>query len=145
MPLNDLPRLDGVRVLVVDDQEETRLMIAQSLEEWGAAVTVAASGREALALIERTTFNALVCDIAMPEMDGYELIGRLRAMGGATELSQLSRLPAIALTALARPEDRTQSLAAGFQMHVAKPVELAELIMVIATLIRNQQKGATMN
>jgi CheY-like chemotaxis protein len=145
MPLIDLPRLDSVRVLVVDDQEETRLMIAQSLEEWGAAVTAAASGREALALIERTTFDALVCDIAMPEMDGYEVIGRLRAMGGAPGLAHLSRLPAIALTALARPEDRTQSLAAGFQMHVAKPVELAELIMVIATLIRDQQQGATLN
>jgi CheY-like chemotaxis protein len=81
----------------------------------------------------------------MPEMDGYELIGRLRAMGGAPELGRLSRLPAIALTALARPEDRTLSLAAGFQMHVAKPVELAELIMVIATLIRDQQQDATMN
>jgi PAS domain S-box-containing protein len=145
MPLKDLPRLDGVRVLVVDDQEEARLMIAQSLGEWGAAVTAAASGGEALALIEGAAFDALVCDIAMPEMDGYEVIGRLRAMGGAPELSRLSRLPAVALTALARPEDRLQSLAAGFQMHVAKPVELAELIMVIATLIRNQQQGAMRN
>jgi PAS domain S-box-containing protein len=145
MPLKDLPRLDGLRVLVVDDQEEARLMIAQSLGEWGATVTAAASGREALALIEGAAFDALVCDIAMPEMDGYEVIGRLRAMGGAPELSYLSRLPAIALTALARPEDRMQSLAAGFQMHVAKPVELAELIVVIATLTRNRRQGATMS
>jgi CheY-like chemotaxis protein len=145
MPLNDLPRLDGVRVLVVDDQEEARLMIAQSLGEWGAAVTAAASGREALALIEGATFDALVCDIAMPEMDGYEVITCLRAMGGAPELSHLSRLPAVALTALARPEDRMQSLAAGFQMHVAKPVEPAELIMVIASLTLNQRKGAMRN
>jgi ATP-binding cassette subfamily B protein len=130
---------------VVDDQEEARLIIAQSLGEWGAAVTTAASGREALALIEGAAFNALVCDIAMPEMDGYEVIGRLRAMGATPELSHLSRLPAIALTALARPEDRMQSLAAGFQMHVAKPVELAELIIVIATLTRNQQQGGTVS
>jgi CheY-like chemotaxis protein len=81
----------------------------------------------------------------MPEMDGYEVIGRLRAMGGATELSRLSRLPAVALTAMARPEDRMQSLAAGFQMHVAKPVEPAELIMVIASLTRNQRQGAMRN
>src|SRR5262249_62245261 len=73
LPLKDLPRLDGVRVLVVDDQEEARLMIAQSLGELGAAVTAVASGREALALIEREAFDALVCDIAMPEMDGYEV------------------------------------------------------------------------
>jgi CheY-like chemotaxis protein len=145
MPLKDLPRLDGLRVLVVDDQEETRLMIAQSLGEWGAAVTSAASGREALALIEGAKFDALVCDIAMPEMDGYEVIARLRAMGSAPELSHLSRLPAVALTALARPEDRMQSLAAGFQMHVAKPVEPAELIMVIASLTLNQRKGAMRN
>jgi signal transduction histidine kinase/ActR/RegA family two-component response regulator len=145
MPLKDLPRLDGVRVLVVDDQEEARLMIAQSLGEWGATVTAAASGREALALIEREAFDALVCDIAMPEMDGYEVIGRLRAMGGPHEPSRVSRMPAVALTALARPEDRMQSLAAGFQMHIAKPVELAELIMVIASLTRNQRQGATMS
>jgi CheY-like chemotaxis protein len=142
MTLIDLPRLDGLRVLVVDDQEETRLMIAQSLGEWGAAVTAAASGREALALIEGKKFDAMVCDIAMPEMDGYEVIGRVRAMGSAPELSHLSRLPAVALTALASPEDRMQSLAAGFQMHVAKPVEPAELIMVIASLTRNQRQGA---
>jgi CheY-like chemotaxis protein len=145
MPLKDLPRLDGLRVLVVDDQEEARLMIAQSLGEWGAEVTAVASGREALALIEREAFDALVCDIAMPEMDGYEVIGRLRAMGDAPELSHLSRLPAIALTALARPEDRMQTLTAGFQMHLAKPVELAELIMVIATLTLHQQRIATVN
>jgi CheY-like chemotaxis protein len=145
MPLKDLPRLDGVRLLVVDDQEEARMMIAQSLGEWGAAVTAAASGREALALIEGAAFDALVCDIAMPEMDGYEVIGRLRAMGESPELYHVSRLPAVALTALARPEDRMQSLAAGFQMHVAKPVELAELIMVIATLTRNRQQGATVS
>jgi CheY-like chemotaxis protein len=130
---------------VVDDQEEARLMIAQSLGEWGAAVTAAASGREALTLIEGATFDALVCDIAMPEMDGYEVIARLRAMGNAPELSHLSRLPAVALTALARPEDRMQSLAAGFQMHVAKPVEPAELIMVIASLTLHQRKDAMRN
>ena len=145
MPLTGLQRLDGVRVLVVDDQEESRMMIAQSLGEWGAAVTAVASGREALALIEVAAFDALVCDIAMPEMDGYEVIGRLRAIGGAPELSHLSRLPAVALTALARAEDRMQSLAAGFQMHVAKPVEPAELIMVIASMILNQRKSAMRN
>ncbi|HEX2490465.1 MAG TPA: PAS domain S-box protein [Blastocatellia bacterium] len=145
MPLKDLPRLDGLRVLVVDDQEEARLMIAQSLGEWGADVMVAASGREALELIEGAAFDAVVCDIAMPEMDGYEFIARLRALGGAPELSHLSRLPAVALTALARAEDRMQSLAAGFQMHVAKPVEPAELIMVIASMILNQRKSAMRN
>jgi len=124
---------------IIGDLSQTALV------EWGAAVTAVASGREALALIEGAVFDALVCDIAMPEMDGYEVIGRLRAMGGAPERSHLSRLPAVALTALARPEDRMQSLAAGFQMHVAKPVEPAELIMVIATLTRSHRQGAMRN
>jgi signal transduction histidine kinase len=133
IPLKNLPRLDGMRALVVDDQEEAREMIAVTLDEWGAAVTVAASGREALELLERSAFDAMVCDIAMPEMDGYEVINRLRAM----EKASGQRMPAIALTALARPEDRLQAMKAGFQMHVAKPVELAELVMALASIVRS--------
>jgi PAS domain S-box-containing protein len=132
LPLGDLPRLDGLRALVVDDQEEARVMIAEMLGECGADVTVAASGREALELLERSAFDAIVCDIAMPEMDGYALIRRLRA----TETARNRRLPAIALTALARSEDRLEALRAGFQTHVAKPVKLSELVIVLAGLVR---------
>ena len=98
-----------------------------------------------IAAASSTLPDLVLLDISMPEMDGYEVIGRLRAIGGAPELSHLSRLPAVALTALARAEDRMQSLAAGFQMHVAKPVEPAELIMVIASMILNQRKSAMRN
>jgi PAS domain S-box-containing protein len=128
----DLPRLDGRRVLVVDDQEVALVMIAETLGEYGATVTVAASGREALGLLEGEDFDALVCDIAMPEMDGYELMRRLRV----TEKARGKRMPAIALTALAHTEDRLQALRAGFQAHVAKPVKLDELVVVLDSIIR---------
>jgi PAS domain S-box-containing protein len=132
IPLEDLPRLDGLRTLVVDDQEDAREIIAEMLGERGAEVTVAASGPEALELFEGSTFDALLCDISMPEMDGYELMRRLRAMATARG----RRLPAIALTALTRPEDRLQALRAGFHVHVAKPVKLAELVIVLAGVVQ---------
>jgi PAS domain S-box-containing protein len=132
LPTENLPRLEGLRTLVVDDQEEAREMIAEALGGYGALVTVAASGREALELLQESAFDALVCDIAMPEIDGYELIRRLRA----TEIAHGRHLPAIALTALARHEDRLQALQAGFQAHVAKPVTLTELVVVIDSIVR---------
>jgi PAS domain S-box-containing protein len=132
LPLEDLPRLDGLRALVVDDQEDAREMIAEALGERGAAVTVAASGREALEMLEGSAFDAIVCDIAMPEMDGYELIRRLRTM----ETARGRRLPAIALTALTHREDRLRALSAGFQAHVAKPVKLDELVAIFSSIVR---------
>jgi PAS domain S-box-containing protein len=132
IPLENLPRLDGLRTLVVDDQEEAREMIAETLGECGAEVTMAASGREALELLERSAFDALICDISMPEMDGYELLRRLRSM----EKAHGRRLPAVALTAMARSEDRLQALEAGFHTHIAKPVTLAELVLVVARIAR---------
>ncbi|HEY6403927.1 MAG TPA: PAS domain S-box protein [Blastocatellia bacterium] len=136
MPLIDLPRLDGVRALVVDDQEEARRLVAATLGEWGAVVTTAASGAEARTIMTNAEFDVLVCDIAMPGEDGYEVISRIRTLETQRGAPSSERLPAIALTALARPEDRMQALEAGFQMHVAKPVELAELVVVIESLIR---------
>ncbi len=136
MPLTNLPRLDGVRVLVVDDQEEAQRLVASTLGEWGAVVTTAASGAEARAVMTKAEFDVLVCDIAMPGEDGYEVINRIRKLETQRGVPLSQRLPAIALTALARPEDRVQALGAGFQMHVAKPVQLAELVVVIESLIR---------
>src|SRR5262249_10457287 len=136
LSMEDLPRLDGLRVLVVDDWEDAREMITETLGECGAAVAAAASGREALELIEKSEFDALVCDIAMPEMDGYDLMRRLRA----TETGSGRFLPAIALTALARTEDRLATLKAGFQTHITKPVKLAELIVVLDNIARLYQR-----
>ncbi len=131
----DLPRLDGVRVLLVDDQDDARLMVADMLSNRGALVTAASCGREARALIADTRFDVLVCDIAMPEEDGYEVLRRIRALENERQGLPSQRLPAIALTALARTEDRLQALGAGFQLHVPKPVEPTELVVVIKSLI----------
>ena len=123
-------RLDGLRVLVVDDERDTRELLQAGLGQCGAEVTVAGSAAEALAAMRAAAPDLLISDIGMPEEDGYTLIRRVRALpaeGGG-------RVPAIALTAYARVEDRMQALRAGYQMHVPKPVEMAELVAVAASL-----------
>lgn len=129
----ELPRLDGVRVLVVDDEPDGRALIVRLLEGRGAQPACAASATEALGCFEREHFDVLLSDIGMPDMDGYELIRRLRARTPSTDRD---RLAAIAVTAYARAEDRQRSLLAGYQMHLAKPIEARELIAGIANLLR---------
>ncbi len=128
--LGTLPSLEGVRVLVVDDEKDAREVIIAVLEQRGARVFEAASVEEALAVIEQERPDVLVSDIGLPEEDGYSLMRRIRALprerGGA--------IPAAALTAYARTEDRMQALLAGFQIHIPKPVQPAELIAVVASL-----------
>ena len=136
--------LTGVRLLVVDDQEDAREALATVLARHGAEVSTAGSGGEALALLAESLESApphvLVCDIAMPELDGYAVIGKLRALEKERRIPRSAQIPAIALTAYAQPEDRVRALGAGFQMHVAKPVEPAELIRVIASLVNENLK-----
>jgi PAS domain S-box-containing protein len=136
--LTELPRLDGMHLLVVDDQEDARELVAETLREWGAQVTTATSGIEARTCLSVQTFDVLVCDIAMPEEDGFSVIAKHRAYEQERNLSPERRLPAVALTARTQPEDRWQTLTAGFQMHIAKPVEVAELIVVIHSLTRDR-------
>ncbi len=126
-----LTRLNGVRVLVVDDEADARDLVATVLRAQGAEVTAASSAKQALELLSKTSPMILVSDIGMPETDGYELIRRVRALSGANE----AQIPAIALTAYAREEDRRRALQAGFQTYVAKPVEPAELVRVVAALV----------
>ena len=125
-------RLDGLRVLVVDDEADARELLAAGLGQCGAEVVAASSAREALDAMARLKFDALVSDIGMPGEDGYELIRLVRALPPAGG----GRTPAVALTAYARAEDRLRALRAGFEMHAAKPVELTELVVVIANLSR---------
>jgi PAS domain S-box-containing protein len=129
--------LEGVSVLVVDDQEDAREMLIQALSEYGAQVTAVSSGAEALAYLSDPPGgkrpDALVLDIAMPNEDGYTALKRVRALE-AEQGATADKIPAIALTAYGRSEDRLRALRAGFQMHVAKPVEPAELAVVIASL-----------
>lgn len=125
-----LPNLSGIHALVVDDEADARELIQRILQEQGATVTVASGGEEALRAMKTLDPDALISDIGMPDMDGYQLMRRIRAtepMG--------RRLPAIALTAFARAEDRKRALLAGYQSHVTKPVDIAELVIVLAGLV----------
>jgi PAS domain S-box-containing protein len=125
------PTLAGIRVLVVDDEPDTREVLSMVLGECGVEVRGAGTAAEALAVLEGWQPDVLVSDIGMPGEDGYELIQKIRAL----PQERGGRIPAVALTAYARLEDRMQALSAGFQMHVAKPVEPAELVMVIHSLL----------
>jgi PAS domain S-box-containing protein len=125
--------LGGLRVLAVDNDSDARDLIKTILTQYGAVVETASSTCQALALFERPEEwqpQLLISDIEMPEADGYQLIRKLREM----ESSRGRRVPAIALTAYARTEDRLRSLSAGFHMHVTKPVEPVELLTIVASL-----------
>ncbi|NVB80978.1 MAG: PAS domain-containing protein [Kofleriaceae bacterium] len=123
-------KLSGMRVLVVDDEEDTRSYVRSLLEQCQATVTTADSAAAAYDAIQRERPDVMISDLGMPGEDGYNLIRRVRALpdehGGRT--------PAVALTAYARKEDRTRAMLAGFQNHVPKPVEPAELLAVVASL-----------
>jgi PAS domain S-box-containing protein len=125
------PRLDGVRVLLVDDEPDTRALLKEVLERCGAEVRDAGSAAEAFALVQQWRPSVLVSDIGMPGEDGYSLIRKVRDWekhhGGWT--------PAMALTAYARAEDRKRALLAGYQVHAAKPIETAEFATVVASLV----------
>jgi CheY-like chemotaxis protein len=122
--------LSGVRVLVVDDEADGRDLVKRVLDDCGATVFTAGAADEALATLQRERPHVLVSDIGMPQVDGFELLQRIRALGPARG----GDVPAIALTAFARAEDRTQALHAGFVVHVAKPVDPSELIATVASV-----------
>lgn len=128
--LNEGSRLDGVRVLVVDDTPYVRQVVTDILTEDGAKVTAVGSAEEALAALQWERPDVLLSDLAMPGKGGYWLIGQVRALpperGGVT--------PAAALTAFTGPEHRASVLRAGFQLHVEKPVGLGALIDAVASL-----------
>ena len=124
--------LYGIKILVVDDDADTRELLEWVLKRTGAEVVLAASAREALEAMERSKPHVLVSDIAMPEEDGYSLIRRVRALGA----DEGGKTPAVALTAYGRTQDRVQSLAAGFTMHVPKPVDPGELTTIVASVCR---------
>jgi PAS domain S-box-containing protein len=130
-------QIEGTRVLVVDDEPDARELVKRFLEDCKAIVSTAASASQAYELLRAERPDVLVSDIGMPNEDGYTLIRRVRALpreqGGET--------PAVALTAYARSEDRMKAVLAGFDQHVVKPVEPAELIAMIASLVRRGNKS----
>jgi len=130
------PRLDGVRVLVVDDASYVRQVVTDILTEDGAAVTAVGSAEEALAALQGAPPDVLLSDLAMPGKGGYWLIGQVRALpperGGVT--------PAAAMTAFTGPEHRASVLRAGFQLHVEKPIGLEALIAAVASLAPKESR-----
>lgn len=124
------PSLGGIRVLVVDDEADSRMFLAALLRQHEADVIAAESAQHAFREFELQRPDVIVSDIAMASEDGYELIGRIRAL--PADLG--GRVPAIALTAYARVEDERRSLAAGFQLHIAKPVDATRIVQAIAQL-----------
>jgi signal transduction histidine kinase/ActR/RegA family two-component response regulator len=138
IPFTPSPTLTGVHVLVVDDDADTLETVHAILTQCGAEIRMARSAAEALQMVESCPPHLLISDIGMPDEDGYTFIRKVRALGangGGT-------IPAIALTAYARVEDRLKVLSAGFQMHVAKPIEPAELVAVVANLAEWRTKGS---
>jgi PAS domain S-box-containing protein len=132
-PLVDVSEnLAGVKVLVVDDEPDTRALVARLLKDRMASVITAGSAAEALDKIQAERPDVLVSDIGMPNEDGYTLMRRVRSLGA----EHGGNVTAIALTAYARAEDRMRSIRAGFQLHIPKPVEPAELITMVAALAR---------
>ncbi len=127
--LEGLPRLDGITVLVVDNEPDARSLVAAVLENCGARVVTAESTRDALAVLEREVPDVLLSDIAMPIEDGYALIRKVRSLP-----DRRRHIPAAALTAFANATDRARTMLAGYQAHVPKPVEPSELAVVVASL-----------
>jgi CheY-like chemotaxis protein len=130
-----LPRLDGLHVLAVDDDADARALVAETLEIAGARVTTVDSAEEALETLDGVTPDVLIADIGLAGVDGFELIERIRQSSNTA----IRDVPAAALTAYARAEDRVKVLKSGFQMHLAKPIDPAELVAAVAALSKRKR------
>jgi CheY-like chemotaxis protein len=133
--LTSLADLAGIRVVAIDDEHDALKLLEVVLEAAGATVTTFNSAVTALNRMADLQPDVLIVDLGMPEMDGFELIRRVRTSPDRS----IRRIPAAALTAFARSEDRTKALRSGFEMHLAKPVDPAELVASVATLARRAQ------
>jgi CheY-like chemotaxis protein/two-component sensor histidine kinase len=141
-PLGDehkiaVPQLNGIRILAVDDDRDALALVREILEATGASVATADSGQQALDLLESMKPDVLLADLGMPQMSGFDLIDLVRR----SERPAIRDIPAAALTAYARSEDRTKALRSGFQLHLAKPVDPGELMAAMASLAK--RAGAT--
>ena len=135
-PLTALKNLTGICVMAIDDEEDALGLLRAVLEAAGAEVVTMSSGIDALKRVDQIKPDVLVVDLGMPQMDGFDFITRIRASSDA----DVREIPAAALTAFARSEDRTRALDSGFEMHLAKPVDPGELVASVATLVRRRPK-----
>jgi CheY-like chemotaxis protein len=133
--LAGLEYLRGIRVLAIDDEADALALLRLVLEIAGAEVETCSSGTAALEQLKTFKPDVLVVDLGMPQMDGFEFIARLRS----SSTGNLGNLPAAALTAFARSEDRTKALRGGFQMHLAKPIDPGELVAAVSALAKPRQ------
>jgi CheY-like chemotaxis protein len=135
IPFDCPPTLEGFRLLIVEDEPDARDLLTTILQQCKAEVRGVATPAEAMQELNEWKPDVLVSDIQMPGEDGYSLIRKVRLL----ETERAAKIPAIALTAHARVEDRMRALSSGYDAHVAKPVEPAELITVIASLVRRTE------
>jgi CheY-like chemotaxis protein len=140
-PITGPQKLAGLHVLLVDDEKDTLAMLKVILEQKQVKVTAASSASEALMMLESARPDVLVSDIGMPGEDGYELMRRIRKM----DSSSGGAIPAVALTAYARDDDRQRSKDAGYQVHLSKPVEPQELFRVLVQLTTTNENGNRSN
>jgi CheY-like chemotaxis protein len=132
-----VPQLKGIRILAVDDDRDALALMREILEATGATVVTADSGHRALEALARATPDLLLADLGMPDLNGFELIDRIRN----SDQPEVREIPAIAVTAYARSEDRAKALRSGFQMHVPKPVDPEQLMATIAAMV-NRPSGS---
>ncbi len=131
-----IPELKGVRVLVVDDEQDSLALSREILETTGATVITASSARDALEKLHGTRANVLIADIGMPIMDGFALISQVRDSPDPA----VREIPAAALTAFARSEDRARAMQSGFEVHLSKPIDPVELLAAVASLARRRRR-----
>lgn len=131
-----VPQLRGIRILAVDDDHDALALVREILETTGATVVTADSATQALESLERNKPDVLLADLGMPQMNGFQLIDRVRR----SEHPEIRQIPAAALTAYARSEDRARALRSGFQMHLAKPIDPGELMAAVATLAKRSNE-----
>jgi CheY-like chemotaxis protein len=137
-PSQMFPELEGRRVLIVDDEVDTREILEFAFEKYGVSVTCAGSAAEALAAIREVRPDLIISDIGMPSEDGYALMEKIRHWENTVAAAAT---PAIALTAYARAEDRERAIEAGFQAHVAKPVEPLHLLGLASEMLSGEHGG----
>jgi CheY-like chemotaxis protein len=128
----DFPLLDGLRVLVVDDDPDTRMLFTFVLMAKGAAVDAVGSAQAALAAMQDTPFDLLISDIGLPDIDGFKLLRQVRALPVAAN----AQIPAMAITGFAHEEMRLQILAAGFQRMLVKPTDLDQFVAIVGELAK---------
>jgi PAS domain S-box-containing protein len=145
-PLPDSTTIEGVRVLVMGDQPKAREALRDCLSKYGAVMTAVSSGSEAIAILADTTDagrpDIFICDIPVPEEDGFAVMKQVRALEGERRVKMSQRIPAIALTSMAGGGNWMRALSAGFNTHIAKPVEPEELVMLIYSLAGERREGA---